>query len=96
MSDGREEREEREKRRELEEQENGEDRVDDERPEEWKPERAMKREAVMLPRDSQVPTEGWPALSARLTGFGRIRFSLLEEGGRGRSSPPPKGGAGAR
>ncbi len=26
-----------------------------------KPARAMKRAAVMLPSDSQVPTDGWPA-----------------------------------
>ena len=39
-----------------------------------KPARAMKRAAVMLPSDSQVPTAGWPALSKRLTGLGRMRF----------------------
>jgi len=42
-----------------------------------KPARAMKRVAVMLPSDSQVPTAGLPALSRRLTGLGRIRFSFF-------------------
>src|SRR5262249_22904565 len=41
-----------------------------------KPARAMKRAAVMLPNDSQVPTAGCPALSARLTGFARMYFVL--------------------
>src|SRR5947209_14319194 len=36
------------------------------------PARAMNRAAVMLPSDSHVPTEGWPALRAFLTGFARI------------------------
>src|SRR4051812_40927800 len=39
-----------------------------------KPVRAMKRAAVMLPSDSQVPTEGWPAFNARLTVLGRMIF----------------------
>src|SRR5690349_21816166 len=38
-----------------------------------KPVRAMKRAAVMLARDSQVPTDGWPAFKARLTGLGRMQ-----------------------
>src|SRR5262249_23801757 len=43
-----------------------------------KPARARKRAAVMLPIDNQVPTDGCPALSARLTGFGFIgRTSVL-------------------
>ena len=37
-----------------------------------KPARAMKRAAVMLPSDSQVPTAGCPSFNARLTGLGRI------------------------
>jgi len=35
--------------------------------------RAMKRAAVMLPSDNQVPTLGLPSLRARLTGLGRMR-----------------------
>src|SRR4051794_2705506 len=35
----------------------------------------MKRVAVMLPRESQVPTEGLPALRPCLTGLGRIVIS---------------------
>ena len=31
----------------------------------------------MLPSDSQVPTEGWPAFKARLTGLGRMLFSSV-------------------
>src|SRR6516164_5546797 len=42
-----------------------------------KPARAMKRAAVMLPSDSQVPTDGRPALSACLTGLARM-LSLSE------------------
>src|SRR6185437_15789432 len=42
-----------------------------------KPARARKREAVMLPSDSQVPTDDWPAFNARLTGLARIRFSSV-------------------
>ena len=42
----------------------------------WKPARARNRAAGMLPSDSQVPTDGWPALRARLTGLGRIVGSL--------------------
>jgi hypothetical protein len=29
--------------------------------------------------DNQVPTEGWPSCKARLTGFGRMRFSNLKK-----------------
>src|SRR5262249_54391543 len=36
------------------------------------PARAMKRAAVMLPRDSQVPIAGWPVLSTALTGLERM------------------------
>jgi hypothetical protein len=36
------------------------------------PARAMNRAATMLPSDSQVPTDGWPAFNARLTGLGRM------------------------
>src|SRR5712691_9486693 len=36
---------------------------------------ARKRAAVMLPSESQVPTEGCPALNARLTGLGRMHFT---------------------
>src|SRR5262245_16313469 len=39
-----------------------------------KPARARKREAVMLPRESQVPTAGLPWRRARLTGLGRINL----------------------
>src|SRR5437868_1465743 len=41
-----------------------------------KPARARKRAAVMLPSDSHVPTAGWPARSAFLTGFARIAVPL--------------------
>src|SRR5258708_3067190 len=37
----------------------------------------MKRAAVMLPRESQVPTEGWPAFRASLTGLARMQVSVL-------------------
>jgi hypothetical protein len=36
---------------------------------------ARKRLAVMLPSESQVPTDVWPALRARLTELGRMRNS---------------------
>ena len=36
----------------------------------------MNREAVMLASDSQVPTDGFPAFKARLTGLGRITIFL--------------------
>ncbi len=41
------------------------------------PARAMNRAAVMLPSDSQVPTDACPAFNARFTGFGRM--SILPE-----------------
>src|SRR2546423_389227 len=41
-----------------------------------KPARAMKRVAVILPSDNQVPTDGSPFLSARLTGFVRMESSI--------------------
>src|SRR5262249_34720339 len=37
-----------------------------------KPARARKRAAVMLPSDSHVPTDGWPAFNARLTALDRM------------------------
>ncbi len=37
-----------------------------------KPARARKRAAVMLPSDSQVPTDASPAFNALLTGLGRM------------------------
>src|SRR5438876_786124 len=37
------------------------------------PARAMNRDAVIEPSDSQVPIAGSPALRARLTGLGRMR-----------------------
>jgi hypothetical protein len=40
------------------------------------PARARNRLAVMLPRESQVPTEGWPARKSRFTGLGRIKKHL--------------------
>src|SRR5581483_11735763 len=40
-----------------------------------KPARAIKRAAVMLPSDSQVPTEGWPAFRSCLTGLARMKSS---------------------
>ena len=43
-----------------------------------KPLRARKRDAVMLPSDSQVPTDGRPAFNACLTGLGRMRIPRLE------------------
>src|SRR5438552_13461218 len=39
------------------------------------PARAINRAAVILPSESHVPTDGWPAFKARLTGLGRIRTS---------------------
>src|SRR5437763_4137213 len=48
-----------------------------------KPARARKRAAVMLPRDSQVPTEGCPPLSACLTGLGRMGFPPVWRAGQG-------------
>src|SRR5437868_4961549 len=46
------------------------------------PARARKREAVMLPSDSQVPTDGSPALRARLTGLARMKKLTWREGDR--------------
>ena len=40
-----------------------------------KPARARNRAAVMLPSDSQVPTDGLPSRRVRFTGFGRINTS---------------------
>src|ERR1700736_6448573 len=37
-----------------------------------KPLRARKRDAVMLPSDSHVPTDGRPAFNVCLTGLGRM------------------------
>src|SRR5207302_926515 len=38
-----------------------------------RPLRAMKRAAVMLAKDSQVPKEGLPAFKVRLTALGRMQ-----------------------
>src|SRR5205807_504257 len=63
----------------------------------WKPLRAMKRAAGMLPSDSQVPTEGCPNLRARLTEFGRIIESLsMGRVGVGQSSGRGRRGGGTR
>src|SRR5262245_62099824 len=50
------------------------------------PARAMKRAAMIEPSDSQVPTDGSPALRARLTGLGRMRQFLLAAPGWGKVS----------
>src|SRR5262245_30290712 len=42
-----------------------------------KPARAMKRAAVMLPSDSQVPTAGLPSFNSFFTEFDRIMHSLV-------------------
>src|SRR4051812_16705254 len=70
-----------------------------------KPTRARKRAAVMLPSDSQVPTDGWPDLRACLTVLVRMIVRMLVEAGdRLRASggreppecPAPAGGCFAR
>jgi hypothetical protein len=45
------------------------------------PARARNRAAVMLPSDSQEPTDGCPDFNARLTGLGRMEHSSGWEGG---------------
>src|SRR3954468_23710362 len=54
-----------------------------------KPDRARNGDAVILPRDSQVPTCGLPAFSAFLTGLLRMTRLVAGEGsGQGRLYVP--------